>query len=74
MDDATAWIPIIATSQPQLMPAVPAYPIPYHSVVAKLGSSPRTANETQNVVHRVNSLLNSGLYLQKVEWKGQRMS
>lgn len=59
---ATLWIPTIATNQPQVIPPVPAYPIPYHSVDAKLGRSPRTAKLTQNVVQSVNSRLNSGLY------------
>lgn len=63
MEHATLWIPTMATSQPQVIPAVPAYPIPYQSVEAKEGSKPRTAKETQKVVQRVNSRLNSGLYL-----------
>lgn len=51
----------MATSQPHVMPAVPAYPIPYHSVEAKEGRRPSTAKLTQKVVQSVNSRLNSGL-------------
>lgn len=65
MEHATLWIPIMATSQPHVIPAVPAYPMPYHSVDAKLGSSPSTAKLTQKVVQRVNSRLNWGLYLRE---------
>lgn len=35
--------------------------MPYHSVEANDGSKPNTAKDTQNVVHRENSRLNSGL-------------
>lgn len=61
MENATHWIPTMATSQPHVMPAVPAYPMPYQSVLAKEGSRPRTAKLTQKVVQRVNSRLNWGL-------------
>lgn len=52
---------LMAMSHPQTIPGVPAYPIPYHSVEANDGRSPRTAKETQKEVHRENSRLNSGL-------------
>lgn len=58
---ATHWMNTMAISQPQTIPGVPAYPIPKYKVEAKEGSNPRTANETQKVVHRENSRLNSGL-------------
>lgn len=60
---ATHWIPTIAINQPQTIPAVPAYPIPYHSVVAIEGSSPSTENETPKEVNIENSRRNSCLYL-----------
>ena len=74
MENATNWIITLAISQPQTMPAVPAYleliavyiyinyPSEYANVAATDGNNPSTEKLTEKLLQMVNFLLKSCRY------------